>query len=330
MQQPTRGPPVTRVALVRLSALGDVTECLGAVQALRRARPDLELHFVTQQAAAPLLDGLALASVVVHDRRAGWRGVRATAAALRRLDLDQAIDLQGNWKSALVTRLSGARHTLGAARPHRQEPWSALLLQRRVAVDGAFHPAVVAHHLLRSLAPDLDDQRVRLDASAGERAAIATELRALGLDPTRPFEVLVVGDPRDNRSWPVAAMAQQAARAACPALWLCGPDERNVALPEGAVVLAQTAGSVRALVALGVAVREARGRVLGPDRGATHVLAATGAETVVLFGPQDPGCTAPVGARVVVRADGPGCVPCKARRCRHAAGPVCMEFGVGE
>jgi ADP-heptose:LPS heptosyltransferase len=90
--------------------------------------------------------------------------------------------------------------------------------------------------------------------------------------------------------------------------------------------LTHARGQLRDLVALGALVARAGGRVLGPDQGATHVLAATGARTLVLFGPQDPERTAPPGAGVLLRQDGPACVPCRRRRCHHPQGPVCMAF----
>ena len=57
------------VLVVRLSAMGDIVHCLGAVEALAKARPDLELHFITQSSFAPLLEYLDhLSSVLTHDR----------------------------------------------------------------------------------------------------------------------------------------------------------------------------------------------------------------------------------------------------------------------
>ena len=91
-----------RLGLVRLSAMGDVVQSLGAASALQRARPELEIHFVTQRGFEPLLDGLGFASVIGHDRRAGFRGWRRTRSVLAALRLDAVVDLQGNWKSALA------------------------------------------------------------------------------------------------------------------------------------------------------------------------------------------------------------------------------------
>ena len=83
---------------------------------------------------------------------------------------------------------------------------------------------------------------------------------------------------------------------------------------------------MRRLIALGGLVARAGGEVVGPDQGATHVLAASGAPTRALFGSQDPTRTAPMTARALVSATARDCVPCRARRCSHPEGPICMAF----
>ena len=108
---------MTRVLLVRLSAMGDVVHTLGAAEALARARPDLELHFVVQRRIAPLLENLSyLSSVLVHERRPALTGLWRTAMRARRLGFAVALDLQGNWKSAAVCWLSRAPQRIGAGR----------------------------------------------------------------------------------------------------------------------------------------------------------------------------------------------------------------------
>mgnify|MGYP001572618487 CR=1 FL=1 len=91
-----------RVLVVRLSAMGDVVHGIAAVSALRAARPDDELHWVVQAPFAPLLDDLGLSGVIAHDRKGGPRAFLRTVRALRALRCDVALDLQGNWKSALL------------------------------------------------------------------------------------------------------------------------------------------------------------------------------------------------------------------------------------
>src|SRR5580658_2000929 len=54
---------------------------------------------------------------------------------------------------------------------------------------------------------------------------------------------------------------------------------------------------------------------LGNDSGAMHVAAAVGLPVVAVFGPTDPGGTAPVTQRATIVQEKPYCSPCFLRRC---------------
>ena len=316
-----------RVLLLRLSAMGDLVQSLGAMSALARARPDLELHMVTQRPFVPLLQGLPwLASVVAHDRAAGWRGLWQTGRALARLGADVALDLQGNGKSAVLAWLSRCRVRIGAGAAWRQEPWSRWLLSRTVAGSGPRHPAAVALAVVRVLAPEAMSTSPRLLAEAEEIDREAAAVLALGIDPALPFRVLLLGDPDDCRSQRPAAMQLELASSPWPTLLLAGPREAAVAAPAEAPVLRHDRGQVRRLLALGALLERAGGDVVGGDGGALHVLAAAGASCRALFGPQDPACTASLAVAVLQHPHRPACMPCRRRRCTHPEGPVCMDF----
>lgn len=321
---------MTRVLLVRLSALGDVVQTLGAVQALADGRPDLELHFAVQRPYLALLRGLPLASTLALDRGGGVGAWWRLRRSLRRLRPRVALDLQGNWKSALACRISGAPQRIGAGGPWRQEPRSRLLLTDTVAVPGPRHPGLVAHAVVRALAPDAPIRLPRLVATAAEVAAAADSIAASGIDPTRPFRVLVPGGPDDPRSLHGPRVAREAAASTHPVLCLLGPAESGVALPAALPVLRQPPGALQQLIGLGGLLARVGGDAIGPDQGPVHVLAACGVRTTVLFGPQDPLRTAPPAARALRHPHPPDCAPCSRRRCRHVDGPVCMDFAADE
>lgn len=315
---------MTAVLLVRLSAMGDLVQALGAIAALHRARPDWRLTVATQTPFLPLLEGVpGIARVVPFERRGGLRAVATLRTELQRERYDVALDLQGNWKSAFVARLSGARRCLGAV--PRQEPRSRWLLHERIQGPPSRHPALVAHTLVSALVPGLPFTAPRLCATAAERERERAALRALGIDPERPFAVVVGTDPRDPRALRPASIAAELA-AAPQGLLLLGPAEADLPTQPGTVVLRHGRGELRRLVALGALVAAAGGEVLGPDQGASHVLAASGARTRVCFGAQDPTATAPPAAVALVHPSPPPCQPCRARTCRHPEGPVCMLF----
>lgn len=317
---------MTRVLLVRLSAMGDVVQALGAVRSLHAARPELELFFVTQRENAPLLQGLpGIAGVIAHDRRGGVAAWRRTRVAARALRCEVALDLQGNWKSSGCAWLAGCGRRIGVAGPSRQEPWSRLLLTDAVDAGGERHPARVALKIVQVLAPNATWQPPRLEATEAEIRTAAEKVREAGIDASSPFAVVLLGRSDDPRSLRPVAIRAAVGRGR-PVLLVVGPHERDLEVPFAVPVLRQQRGELRELVGLGALVARLGGEVLGADQGPTHVLAATGAATSVLFGPQDPASTAPPSATVLQHASPPACMPCRQSRCTHAGGPLCMEF----
>jgi len=319
---------VNSILFVRLSAMGDLVQSLGAVRALHDARPDWRLTFVTQTTWAPLLRGFpGLARVVEFERNAGLAGVARLRRALRADRYDVAVDLQGNWKSAFVAWLAGAAARIGIEARCRQEPTSRWLLHRTVAASAPVpHPARCAWDLVRDLAPNLPFAAPRLEPIADELAHERTALAALGIDVDRPFRVVVVTEPGDVRSLLPVVVASETRASPMPVVHVLGPDAAR--LPDVAGVATLRHGrEPRRLVALGALVAAAGGEVLGPDQGATHVLAAAGARCFVWFGAQDPRRTAPPASVALRHPTPPACSPCRRRTCDHPDGRVCMDFG---
>src|SRR5690606_380996 len=203
-------------------------------------RPQCRLHVAVQSTFAPLFDHLDwLASVVPHRRHPPLRGFAHFARAARAPRCALALDLQGNWTSAPAAFASGAPRRVGIAGPLRRERHSACLLTDKVAPSAPVpHPAHLALDVVRAVAPEAVATSSLLVATDEEMAREAAALRALGIDAELPFLVLVLGDPRDNRSWPAAEAERAAAASTWPALTVLGPDEpEGLPLPRGIPVL---------------------------------------------------------------------------------------------
>ncbi|MGH7163748.1 MAG: glycosyltransferase family 9 protein, partial [Planctomycetota bacterium] len=131
-----------RILIVRLSALGDVVTGLHALAAIK-ARPDgARVDWLVEDRFADLLRGHPqLDRLLVYPRRALGRpsGVARLAAlvlAMRRARYDVALDLQGNLKSGVLARLSGARRLIGLAPPHSREGNGIFVRTRLAAPPG--------------------------------------------------------------------------------------------------------------------------------------------------------------------------------------------------
>src|SRR5215210_910568 len=139
-----------KILFVKLGSIGDVVHTLPALAAVRRAVPGAEISWVVERggAAEILRDNHFLKSLIEVDtkglRRWPLSGetLSATRRQLRRLrasPFDLSLDFQGLFKSALVSRLSGATRRAGFDRAHLREPLSRFLLTQTVEVPDRVH-----------------------------------------------------------------------------------------------------------------------------------------------------------------------------------------------
>ncbi|MEL6715493.1 MAG: glycosyltransferase family 9 protein, partial [Planctomycetota bacterium] len=224
--------------------------------------------------------------------------------AMRAFRADLAIDAQGNWKSAMVVRLSGAPRRVGFARAAWQEPLAARVL----GVSG--EPSADAHHLVdrlvavaASVGAPLDRPRLDPALTGAELRAGVDALDALAPDPDRAPLLLHPGVPGDPRTWPgeryAALLERLHAQSDRAPIVITGPSEADVgarldALDErGAAAHLVGQRDVRALCALFREARERGGVLVAQDSGPAHLAASVGLGVRLLAGPEDPSCTGP-------------------------------------
>src|SRR3990170_1801882 len=140
------GPPgIRKILVVKLSALGDVVHALPVVDYLRKKAPGAQVDWVVERRFAPLLErNPGLRRVIPLDLKAWKRqwtardARREAGEAVRNLrdgKYDLAFDIQGNAKSGVVTRLSGAPLRYGFDRQGVREVPNLLFTNRKIALQ---------------------------------------------------------------------------------------------------------------------------------------------------------------------------------------------------
>lgn len=318
-----------RILLVRLSALGDVVQCLPALAALRLARPDAEIGWMVEGRHAGALEGHPQIDRLFRFERseggvsAAWRvrgEVRAWAPQV-------AVDLQGNLKGAMLTRLSGAPRRIGLPRGEARE--GAHLLASETVPPGppGEHRADRALRLVAPLGAKGPATAVLPPIRPEATSAMAHALAAIGAAGQR-YALLVPGtsDFGAFKRWPARRFGELAERLVAErglaSLVAFGPGQRDladavVAAAPGAARLAPDTKDLHEFLALvaGAAL------VVGADSGPVVLASALGVPTVALFGPKDPAIYAPRGARTAVVWKRVYCSPCRLRQCGD---PICM------
>ncbi len=292
-----------RILVIKLAALGDVVQAFPPFAHIRSAHPQARITLLTTPpyaslaAASPFFD-----AIETDGRPKRWTETLAMLRRLRLARYDRIYDLQTSTRSSAYffalwprpPQWSGVAPL--CSHPHRNRARDHMHTLERQAEQlrdaGVWPDAPVARG--RAAAPDLS---FMLHDNTPERRPEHFGLRA-------PYALLVPGASahRPGKRWPAARygeLAQALLGRGLDVGVLGGPSETEIgraicAAATGAVDLtgrtdyAQIAGlGARATLAV------------GNDTGPTHLVAAAGAATLVLFSSDsDPALCAPRGRRV--------------------------------
>jgi len=328
-------PPLDRILIVRLSALGDIVHALPVLAALKREWPAATVDWLVEETYAPIL---ALATglhnrIIVRAKegieRPGTMGFGGTLgylraiAYLRRQRYDAALDLQGLIKSAVWARLSGAKRVIGFDRTNLREPQAAALYSETIEPQTARHVIQKNLSVLYTLGSVAGVPEIPLEPKPS--AAIASAVTAIG--GARRYAVLNPGAAWPNKRWPpqkfgaLAAAIQERLGLRSFITW--GPAERDLA---GAVVSASGGAAQEAppteIGDLAALMRDAAVVVSG-DTGPLHIAAAMGAPLVGLYGPTWPQRNGPWHPDDEVISRAGECVCHHKRRCQR--GNPCID-----
>ncbi|HEY4960854.1 MAG TPA: lipopolysaccharide heptosyltransferase I [Terriglobales bacterium] len=312
-------PASLRLLVVRLSAMGDVIHGIPAIAALRKAMPKLQVGWLVEERWAellcahpferlqprselkPLVDWVHISNFKDWRKEllsgGPWRDMQTAMREVRAMNYDIALDLQGAIRSALATRLSGAKIRIGSTEP-REGP-ARLSYTHPVATQGTH---VVEQAL--SLA----------SAVAGEE--LAYEPPAFPQDPAteswadrfhssvgwKPLAIVNPGAGWGAKCWPVesyGAVAKALTDRGMGVLVNHGPGEEPLA-QSVRDASGGTAYPMKCSVGELIALTRRASLFVGGDTGPMHLAAALGVPVVALFGPTRPERNGPYATRAIV------------------------------
>ncbi len=292
--------------------LGDAVMAIPFLRALRAARPGERLTVLAKRGPGAILG--AVPDVDLIERRSS---VIADALAVRRRLFAEAWLLPNSFRSAVAPFLAGVPERIGFATDRR----TALLTRALPPPPGTAHQLRDYDSLLeaRGVSPDFDPPRLPLPQRS---LALAGEALLSASLPPGEIAMLAPGAAFAwTKRWPPAHWGRLAAllrQSGVEAVFVIGPGEEAIAAE--AVLAAEFAVPVlgadldpTALAALLALARV----VVANDSGPMHLAAAVGTPVVALFGPTDPGRTAPSGSPSRVLDRYVFCSPCFLKECPY-------------
>lgn len=300
---------------------------LPALQALHDWRPDLKIHMLVQQLCAPLVEGHpAISEVIVLGKF--WNTVRQ----LRRRRFAIAFNMHGGPTSAFLTRLSSAPVRVCWAQRQFSSFYN-VQVPIGFPVAGRTEMHTAEHRLQQFLYTGLPERPLpaaQLYVDPNSAASVREKLAHQGIRPGEAYAVLRPGASQANKRWPVEHFAEIAR-------WLrevhsiatvvnLGPGDEQIAA-EVKQHFASVGAIIDALDLRGLIALLAGSRFfLGNDTGPTHIAAALGKKSVVIFGASDSRVWSPLRVEHRIVENAFPCQQCPRGRCESLAASECILY----
>lgn len=284
-----------RLAVVKLSSLGDILHALPAVAILQREL-QAEVDWICHPAFVSLVESFTCVSSVIAYPRKNWsKAIGAYRAAVRRGGpYDLAVDLQGLFKSALALSLLPARRKILPA--IRREGVGVFPFEKPPAPGHKRHAIEHALDSVRYLGYAANRIEFPVSFPAYVLPALAGPL--IGLAPWSRWPA---------KNWPTTKfvhLARALHRETGGSLVLLGGPED---LRPAESLQQQIGEEIPVLNLAGKTSMSALGSVLQQldllvtnDSGPMHLAAALGLPQVALFGPTNPALTGPYGEKATI------------------------------
>jgi ADP-heptose:LPS heptosyltransferase len=310
------------VLVIKLRAIGDVLLSTPVVENLAREFPHLSIDFLCEKFASDVVRGNPhINAVLAFDKKKD-----ASLDLIRKIrsrKYNIVIDLFGNPRTALVTRLSGAKHRIGFPFRGRAYAYNHCVTPRGGEVHNiefnldvlrAFSIPIPSHDPLFPL-----DQQSEIFAQRWLSSEGLNGKKIIGINPSGGW---------NTKRWDLGSYAhlirELYGRYHFPMLLFWGPGEENDVLSiQNMTGVPVTKIPKTSLKEMGALLKHCS-YLISNDSGPMHIAASLGVPTLGIYGPTDPLLQGPFGEKNLwVRHDELDCLTCNLTEC--PIGNICMK-----
>lgn len=325
------------ILIVKLSAIGDCIHALPVASALKACYPQARITWVVEKPAYDLLtNNPNIDEIIIFDKAqcktpgGFFSYVPGFVSTLRNRRFDLALDLQGLFKSAAITYLSGAPKRLVYCNARE---FSDKISQKVCGPNSDGHVVDRYLDVVRAVGCHITKPEFTINITEKEAALAQAIAKQAGLDIAHPYVVLIPGTNWPNKCWPPGHFAQLAEKLFDKHIIpvFVGTNADKTAMDE--IIANMTIPPVdltgkTSLKQLAYILQNAKTVVAG-DTGPMHLAAAVNTPVIALFGPTDSQRNGPYGIGHTVLTADHACQGCWQRKCPE--GKVCLdEISVNE
>lgn len=311
------------ILIVKLSAIGDVIHALPVAYALKQKYPEARITWVVEKPAYELLtNNPNIDEIIVFDKPKFKSIVGLLtngyqlAKELKAHKFDVAIDLQGLFKSAAISYLSGASKRLVYCNAREL---SHLVGQRICGEHENGHVVDRYLDVATHLGCTVDEVIFPLHITEAESRKAEAIANHGGLQLDNPYVVLAPGTNWISKCWPPTHFAKLADKLydnnIIPVM-IGGPNDTRLAqeiIANTGVPTIDLTGKT-SMKELAYIIKRAQAFV-GGDTGPMHLAVAVGTKVVTMFGPTDPKRNGPYGDKSDIILATVSCQGCWQRKC---------------
>lgn len=277
---------IKRIALVRLSALGDIVNSAVVLQFIHEQFPYAKIEWITEEFFAPLLDNHPLVyethtvNLKQLKKEKSFSLLKKTISQLRTLgEFDIVIDIQGLIKSALVARIIGKK-THGFDKDSIRESLASLLYKTTSNI--AYDENIVKRNCF--VVADALDFEISDEMLLDKKPVFRSDKYQFDQSSKKNIAV-VIGASWDSKKYPKEKIAKlcNELKEECHIIW-GSEDERKEALW---ICENSSYAKVAPKLSLNELVSYISGcdLLIGNDTGPTHMAWAQNIPSITLFGP---------------------------------------------
>ncbi len=318
-----------RILIIKPSSIGDIIHSLPFLKAMKGLYPEAELYWLVNRGFEKILEGNPYLKGIIPFDRSIWRedpkkgiqGFIEMVKEIRSMEFDMVFDLQGLFRSAMISFLTGSKERIGLK---YSRELSSIFYTKRLGHSKNDNHAVARNlSMLKDLGASIEEVEFPIIITEREKE------RMKELLSFREEDIYIAFNPFggwSSKRWgfdKYIRLGNLLCKEGYKIVLLGGPKDIKEAKTiassmEREPILAAGKTDLKELSVLLTYVD----LLVTNDTGPMHIAAAVGTPTVSIFGPTDPNRTGPYGnGHIVITAD-VECRPCFRKKCREM---ICMD-----
>ena len=279
-----------KIAIVKLSALGDIIHAMVVLQFIKKYNQEVEVDWIVEEAYQDLLkthpdiNNIIIVNIKKVKKKKSFYLLYKELKKLRSFGpYDLVIDMQSLIKSAIISRLIPSKLTLGFNNSSSRESLASIFYNKTFKL-GYDENIIERNFKLISFALDLP---VKLEELSNKLPFLYSEKKHLNINLSnfKKIIVLIPGASFASKQYPVENFAEVTHLLDANYLIIWGNDEERL-LADKIKDLAPHVNiceklSIEGLISL---ISQAN-LIIGPDTGPTHIAWALNVPSITLFGP---------------------------------------------